>query len=979
MPKRINEINFFNNTHHIKSPSCATPFHNQIIIPSLNTSNYFINNNISDFQNFPINNNNYNLINNNINSNIIYSNKNQINYNYNNNYNNNFLINNNYNSSRNFDGVKVISKNFVSNPNYKLNRNFSQKNNIGIVNNNYNSTYQNHKFKEKINLNYNNNIINLKLNSQENEKINTLKKNSIEKNGRKIGNIDINSDYQENDLNYVEQMILPKKDEDISFDLFKNNLISSKKKNENIIMNNINISNNFQSTDKTKNFKNGGRIKIKDRTQANLKYSNSVKNTNILNKKIDNNISSRASGISINNINNKDNNLNNFTQRINPNQRKKISCKIPLNNIKLDNYHEKEKIIINDFNNETADIIKSPKIFENKENYNNNDLSNTYYNSPIIKKRKNILGNMDNNINNENIDNNQIDENLENKVNIIENYQSQNHINSIENNYDNETPKGNTGNKMIFNPFQILKENSKYNVKTENIEKIKDKSPKDRKPKNNYKRIKAKSNNINFNLNEISKNEDKEQKYNNITNDLCIKFERNKNFININKEIINNNPIFITERKSNNNNKSHSKLKNNSKKKADVKTKIIQIKESLNRSENISPSDLENEDDGSLKINNFNDILKNKNKTKTLNTLENSNNNEINTIIDKSIEKYNHEKLITDINCSKNETNRNNLTKIEENDNILPPKINHYFKKYSADSLAGKDSFKKRKINQDLYLVKINMNNIEGFNAFGVLDGHGEYGHKISSFTRDFIIKEINNNLQKKGANSLSEIYSELIKDDYFIIKKAYGNVDQELPKQKFNSDFSGTTCIIVFQIGNNLITANVGDSRAILIYSDDPKDENLEDSKIFKLSIDQKPELPKEKKRIINMGGIVDQMLDKNKKRIGPYRVWAGKENYPGLSMSRSIGDLKGKKCGLISEPEIIEYKLNEKSKYMVICSDGVWEFLKNEDVMNIGRTYYINNNVDGFIKELIKVSEYWWEKEDIIRDDITTVIVFF
>ena len=94
---------------------------------------------------------------------------------------------------------------------------------------------------------------------------------------------------------------------------------------------------------------------------------------------------------------------------------------------------------------------------------------------------------------------------------------------------------------------------------------------------------------------------------------------------------------------------------------------------------------------------------------------------------------------------------------------------------------------------------------------------------------------------------------------------------------------------------------------------------------------------------------------------------------------MSRSIGDLKGKKCGLISEPEIIEYKLNEKSKYMVICSDGVWEFLKNEDVMNIGRTYYINNNVDGFIKELIKVSEYWWEKEDIIRDDITTVIVFF
>ena len=119
--------------------------------------------------------------------------------------------------------------------------------------------------------------------------------------------------------------------------------------------------------------------------------------------------------------------------------------------------------------------------------------------------------------------------------------------------------------------------------------------------------------------------------------------------------------------------------------------------------------------------------------------------------------------------------------------------------------------------------------------------------------------------------------------------------------------------------------------------------------------------------------------MLDSKGKRSGPYRVWAGKENYPGLSMSRSIGDLKGKKCGLISTPEIIEYKLDDRSKFMVIASDGIWEFLKNEDVMNIGNQFYENNDIDKFLVEIVRISKYWWEKEDIMRDDITAVIVFF
>ena len=45
----------------------------------------------------------------------------------------------------------------------------------------------------------------------------------------------------------------------------------------------------------------------------------------------------------------------------------------------------------------------------------------------------------------------------------------------------------------------------------------------------------------------------------------------------------------------------------------------------------------------------------------------------------------------------------------------------------------------------------------------------------------------------------------------------------------------------------------------------------------------------------------------------------------------------------------------------------------------MNIGNKFYVNNEIDKFLDEIIKLSKYWWEKEDIMRDDITAVIVFF
>jgi len=53
-----------------------------------------------------------------------------------------------------------------------------------------------------------------------------------------------------------------------------------------------------------------------------------------------------------------------------------------------------------------------------------------------------------------------------------------------------------------------------------------------------------------------------------------------------------------------------------------------------------------------------------------------------------------------------------------------------------------------------------------------------------------------------------------------------------------------------------------------------------------------------------------------------------------PGLAMSWSIGDGLAHSVGVIPDPEIKLAHLSNEDKFIVIASDGVWEFLSNEQV---------------------------------------------
>ena len=295
-----------------------------------------------------------------------------------------------------------------------------------------------------------------------------------------------------------------------------------------------------------------------------------------------------------------------------------------------------------------------------------------------------------------------------------------------------------------------------------------------------------------------------------------------------------------------------------------------------------------------------------------------------------------------------------------------------------ATSTAGRDDDGLTKINQDTYILERNVNGVLNFNIFGVLDGHGVNGHLASQFVKRYIINRIKNISTIKNLDSPKEIYKKLIENGYQIIANIFCDADVQITKEKFNCEMSGTTCVIVIQLEEHLICANTGDSRGILIY-DESNGNNLNKTKIYLLSYDCKPELPNEKKRIEEAGGSVERMMDEGDIPCGPFRVWIKGEEYPGLAMSRSIGDMDAKKVGVIPNPQIVEYTLNPKSKYMIICSDGIWEFISNEEVMKIANRYYLRNDALGLCNDLTNISTALWLKEDIVVDDITVVVVFF
>lgn len=249
-----------------------------------------------------------------------------------------------------------------------------------------------------------------------------------------------------------------------------------------------------------------------------------------------------------------------------------------------------------------------------------------------------------------------------------------------------------------------------------------------------------------------------------------------------------------------------------------------------------------------------------------------------------------------------------------------------------------------------------------------------------------FIMLQLSNNLME----SLQESLVEGMKGTEKSILKAHKFTNDTLHADPtIDTSLSGTTSITVLFRDKTMFVSNVGDSRAIVVSR---KEGCIQ---VNAMSSDHTPYRKDERFRVMKYGArilSVDQVLQNDVQindnwgdiTLGddldeagdPPRVWAQDGDYPGTAFTRSLGDKVAEGLGVTAEPEILIRQILAHDKYVVIASDGVFEFLTNQMVADIVAEK--EDPLDA-CHAVVAAAYDLWLRYDVRTDDITVIILEF
>ncbi|CAJ1946371.1 unnamed protein product [Cylindrotheca closterium] len=217
-----------------------------------------------------------------------------------------------------------------------------------------------------------------------------------------------------------------------------------------------------------------------------------------------------------------------------------------------------------------------------------------------------------------------------------------------------------------------------------------------------------------------------------------------------------------------------------------------------------------------------------------------------------------------------------------------------------------------------------------------VFDGHG--GDAVSRYLRKNLYANVqaflpsltaDDNSNAESSSSTKRPFATL--EDYqHAITSAIEKVDREVQRISHWS-FQGSTAVAVWvhedraKAKKTIVTANVGDSRAVL----------SRNGTAYDLSKDHKPDDPKEEARIEALGGKVvwcgDVDSDGNPiPEEGIYRVNGN------LALSRAVGD-RSERPHVVANPDITFQPILEgHDNFIIVATDGLWDVFDSDDAVD-------------------------------------------
>ena len=243
-----------------------------------------------------------------------------------------------------------------------------------------------------------------------------------------------------------------------------------------------------------------------------------------------------------------------------------------------------------------------------------------------------------------------------------------------------------------------------------------------------------------------------------------------------------------------------------------------------------------------------------------------------------------------------------------------------------------------REYMEDYVDVHVGLHN--DYDYYAVFDGHG--GEDVALYLKQNLWHFLKDNLVS-GMHVKNALHS--------AFEIAAANIDAETV---------GSTALVVLIGKHDIWIANTGDCRAVL-----NKFENLRYIGVA-VTQDHKPNHPDELKRIYEVGGTV----------VSDYFGVPRVNSY--LAVSRSFGDVSLAPA-VTWKPDIYHLPKTDDMRSLVLASDGLWDVLGNQDVVDI--TNEVINSIMTFDRvhtmQLIvkKITETALKRESM--DNISVVFI--